>query len=124
VLGNAAYSRIVGSPTLGTYVHVCGIDIIRDDTGPLVLEDNARTPSVSPCGREPPHDAARSLRPDDELRVRSVDDTVQLHRAMTEIAPRVAIRRSCCCPRHLQFRVFRHVFLAREMGVPLVEGRI
>ena len=33
-------------PPLGTYVHVCGTDIIRDDTGRfLVLEDNARTPS-------------------------------------------------------------------------------
>ena len=30
----------------GTYVHVCGTDIVRDETGRfLVLEDNARTPS-------------------------------------------------------------------------------
>jgi uncharacterized circularly permuted ATP-grasp superfamily protein len=30
----------------GTYVHVCGIDIIRDEFGDFrVLEDNARTPS-------------------------------------------------------------------------------
>ena len=48
VLGNAAYSQMmIGfDPPHGTYVHVCGTDIIRDDTGQfLVLEDNARTPS-------------------------------------------------------------------------------
>lgn len=48
VLGNAAYSQhMVGfTPPLGTYVHICGIDLVRDDAGRfMVLEDNARTPS-------------------------------------------------------------------------------
>ena len=64
VLGNAGYCQaMIGfDPPLGTYVHVCGIDIIRDETGRfLVLEDNARTPVRRRLrGGEPPHDAARA----------------------------------------------------------------
>ena len=48
VLGNPNYRpEMVGvEVALRTYVHVCGIDIVRDEAGrPLVLEDNARTPS-------------------------------------------------------------------------------
>ncbi|HLF59204.1 MAG TPA: circularly permuted type 2 ATP-grasp protein [Alphaproteobacteria bacterium] len=48
VLGNANYRpEMIGVPVaFDTYVHICGIDIVRDDQGQLmVLEDNARTPS-------------------------------------------------------------------------------
>src|ERR1700733_5357835 len=48
VLKNAGYCEaMVGfNVPFNTYVHVCGTDIVRDETGTFrVLEDNARTPS-------------------------------------------------------------------------------
>ena len=48
VLGNANYRPEMEGfePPKGTYVHICGTDIVRDERGRfLVLEDNARTPS-------------------------------------------------------------------------------
>ncbi|MBN8909983.1 MAG: circularly permuted type 2 ATP-grasp protein, partial [Rhodospirillales bacterium] len=48
VLGYAGYChQMIGfGVPFGTYVHVCGTDIVRDETGRfMVLEDNARTPS-------------------------------------------------------------------------------
>src|SRR5277367_2062256 len=130
VLGNAAYCQaMIGfTPPLGTYVHVCGIDIIRDDTGRiLVLEDNARTPSGVAYVVENRHMTLRVL--SDlmaRLRVRSVDEYgLELHRAMTEIAPggvsdpQVVL----LSPGIFNSAYFEHVFLAREMGVPLVEGQ-
>jgi uncharacterized circularly permuted ATP-grasp superfamily protein len=48
VLGNQAYctTMVDFDVPFGTYVHVCGTDIVRDETGRfMVLEDNARTPS-------------------------------------------------------------------------------
>ncbi len=50
VLGNANYRpEMEGFPVrFGTYVHICGIDIVRDLDGTFrVLEDNARTPPAS-----------------------------------------------------------------------------
>lgn len=46
--GNAKYRpEMVDFPVrFGTYVHICGIDLVRDQEGEFrVLEDNARTPS-------------------------------------------------------------------------------
>ena len=51
VLGNVNYCKqMVGVEVPGgTYVHICGIDIVRDRDGRFkVLEDNARTPRASP----------------------------------------------------------------------------
>jgi uncharacterized circularly permuted ATP-grasp superfamily protein len=48
VLGNPGYcaAMVDFDVPLGTYVHICGTDIVRDEAGRfLVLEDNARTPS-------------------------------------------------------------------------------
>ena len=48
VVGNANFRReMVGLDVPHrTYVHVCGVDVVRDEHGKfLVLEDNARTPS-------------------------------------------------------------------------------
>lgn len=48
VLRNQGYCEpMVGFDVpLGTYVHICGTDIVRDEAGVFrVLEDNARTPS-------------------------------------------------------------------------------
>src|ERR1700760_842953 len=92
VLGNTAYAQMmVGfDPPHGTYVHVCGTDIIRDDAGRfMVLEDNARTPSGVAYVVENRHMTARVLSDVMAgLRVRGVDEYgLRLQRAMTEIAP-------------------------------------
>ncbi len=130
VLGNAAYCKAMEGFDVpcGTYVHVCGIDIVRDEVGRfLVLEDNARTPSGVAYVVENRHMSLRVL--SDlmaDLNVRGVDEYgVRLHQAMTEIAPsgiddpQVVL----LSPGIFNSAYFEHVFLAREMGVPLVEGR-
>jgi uncharacterized circularly permuted ATP-grasp superfamily protein len=129
VLGNANYRpEMIGFPVrFGTYVHICGTDIVRDQHGEfLVLEDNARTPSGVSYVVENRHLMSRTF-PDlmAGFRLRPVDDYGRrLLEAMTEIAPdgvddpQVVL----LSPGIYNSAYFEHVFLAREMGVPLVEG--
>jgi uncharacterized circularly permuted ATP-grasp superfamily protein len=108
-------------------VHVCGIDIIRDEHGDFrVLEDNARTPSGVSYVVENRHLMLRTF-PDlmSGIRLRPVDDYGRrLRAAMTDIAPgglsdpQVVL----LSPGIYNSAYFEHVFLAREMGVPLVVG--
>ena len=111
----------------GTYVHICGIDIVRDQAGPFrVLEDNARTPSGVSYVVENRHLMLRTF-PDlmAGMRLRPVDDYGQrLREAMTEIAPEGVDDPQVVLlsPGIYNSAYFEHVFLAREMGVPLVEG--
>lgn len=130
VLGNVNYRpEMIGLDVPHrTYVHVCGTDIIRDQRGEfLVLEDNARTPSGVSYVVENRHMMARIF-PDlfEGIAVRPVGDYgMRLHTALTEIAPsgdsepRVVL----LSPGIYNSAYFEHIFLAREMGVPLVEGR-
>jgi uncharacterized circularly permuted ATP-grasp superfamily protein len=112
----------------GTYVHVCGIDLVRDEKGGfLVLEDNARTPSGVSYVIENRHMMARMF-PDlfDGIAVRPVGDYgLRLHTALSEIAPcgDAEPRIVLLSPGIYNSAYFEHIFLAREMGVPLVEGR-
>ena len=130
VLGNPGYCaamRGVDVP-LGTYVHVCGTDIVRDETGRwLVLEDNARTPSGVSYVVENRHMSLRVLADlMSGLSVRSVDEYgLKLHGALSEIAPPGVADPQVVLlsPGIYNAAYFEHVFLAREMGVPLVEGR-
>jgi uncharacterized circularly permuted ATP-grasp superfamily protein len=113
------------------YVNICGTDIIRDEHGVFrVLEDNARTPSGVSYVIENRHMMLRSF-PDlvDEIGLRSVEDYgMRLVAAMREIAPANSTGRRepeivLLSPGTYNSAYFEHVFLAREMGVPLVEGR-
>ena len=110
------------------YVNICGTDIVRDEHGVFrVLEDNARTPSGVSYVIENRHMMLRSF-PDlvDEIGLRSVEDYgMHLVGAMREIAPtgRVEPEIVLLSPGTHNSAYFEHVFLAREMGVPLVEGR-
>jgi uncharacterized circularly permuted ATP-grasp superfamily protein len=111
----------------GTYVHICGTDIVRDDAGKfLVLEDNARTPSGVSYVVENRHLMSRTF-PDlmAGMRLRPVDDYgLRLLSAMVEIAP-VGVddpQVVLLSPGIYNSAYFEHVFLSREMGVPLVEG--
>ncbi len=130
VLGNSNYRpEMIGLDVPHrTYVHVCGTDIVRDEKGGfLVLEDNARTPSGVSYVVENRHMMARMF-PDlfDGIAVRPVGDYgMRLHEALTEIAPSgdAEPRVVLLSPGIYNSAYFEHIFLAREMGVPLVEGR-
>jgi uncharacterized circularly permuted ATP-grasp superfamily protein len=111
------------------YVNICGTDIIRDEKGTFrVLEDNARTPSGVSYVIENRHMMLRTF-PDlvDEIGLRSVEDYgMHLVGAMQEIAPPARAADPAIVllsPGTYNSAYFEHVFLAREMGVPLVEGR-
>jgi len=129
VYGNSNYRpEMEGFPVrFGTYVHICGIDIVRDHEGKYcVLEDNARTPSGVSYVVENRHLMLRAF-PDlvAGMKLRPVDDYGRrLRSAMDEIAPegvgdpQVVL----LSPGIYNSAYFEHVFLAREMGVPLVEG--
>jgi uncharacterized circularly permuted ATP-grasp superfamily protein len=129
VLGNPNYRpEMQDFPVrFGTYVHICGIDIVRDEQGAFrVLEDNARTPSGVSYVIENRHLMLRAF-PDlmAGMRLRPVDDYGRrLRAAMTEIAPEGVEDPQIVLlsPGIYNSAYFEHVFLAREMGVPLVEG--
>ena len=113
-----------------TYVHICGIDLIRDGDGIMrVLEDNARTPSGVSYVLENRSLMLRNF-PDlmTGIKVRNVADYGQnLRKALGEVAPDMPYGKSpeivLLSPGAYNSAYFEHVFLAQEMGVPLVEGR-
>ncbi len=130
VLGNSNYRpEMVGLDVPhGTYVHVCGVDIVRDENGAfLVLEDNARTPSGVSYVLEN-RNMMRRLFGDlmDGIAVRPVGSYgMRLQQALAEIAPAHVSDPQVVLlsPGVYNSAYFEHIFLAREMGVPLVEGR-
>ncbi len=111
-----------------TYVHIMGVDLVRDGQGIFrVLEDNARVPSGVSYVVENRHMMMRAF-PDlvSDIGIRPVDNYgVKLLEAMSEVAPsdihdpQVVL----LSPGSYNSAYFEHIFLAREMGVPLVEGR-
>ena len=130
VLGNSNYRpEMVGLDVPhGTYVHICGVDIVRDEKGAfMVLEDNARTPSGVSYVLEN-RNMMRRIFPDlmDGIRVRPVGNYgMQLQHALKEIAPANVAEPQVVLlsPGIYNSAYFEHIFLAREMGVPLVEGK-
>ncbi len=112
----------------GTYVHIAGIDLVRGGDGEFyVLEDNARTPSGVSYVVENRHLMQRAF-PDlfEGFNVQDVSDYGQkLREKLIETA-----QESCDNPQLVLLSpgvfnsaYYEHIFLAREMGVPLVEGR-
>ena len=130
VLGNENYRpemRDLEVPH-GTYVHVDGTDLVRGDDGQFrVLEDNGRTPSGVSYVVENRHLMQRTF-PDlmADVGIRPVSNYGQkLHEALCEIAPSGVLDPQVVLlsPGTYNSAYFEHIFLAREMGVPLVEGR-
>lgn len=113
---------------LGTYVHIDGTDLVRGDDGRLlVLEDNGRTPSGVSYVVENRHLMQRSF-PDlmANIGIRPVSDYGEkLHSALIDVAPEGVPEPQVVLlsPGTYNSAYFEHIFLAREMGVPLVEGR-
>jgi len=112
----------------GSYVNICGIDIVRNAQGVFqVLEDNARTPSGVSYVVENRHLMQRAF-PDltDNVQLKPVSEYgMRLRDALAEMAPASALTPTIALlsPGVYNSAYFEHVFLAREMGVPLVEGR-
>jgi uncharacterized circularly permuted ATP-grasp superfamily protein len=115
-------------PPGGVYTHICGTDMIRDTFGDfLILEDNCRAPSGVSYVIENRHLMMRSF-PDlmEKAKVRPVSDYgVRLREKLADCAPEGVSDPTIVLmtPGVFNSAYFEHVFLAREMGVPLVEGR-
>ena len=114
-------------PPCGTYCHICGIDLVRGQDGVFrVLEDNARIPSGVSYVVENRHMMLRSF-PEllEGVNLRTVSDYGQrLTAAITEVAPEAIADPTVVLlsPGAYNSAYFEHIFLAREMGVTLVEG--
>ncbi len=129
VLGNANYRPEMQGFDVpcGTYVHICGIDFVRDDAGRfMVLEDNGRTPSGVSYVVENRRIMQRTFPDLIDVFIQPVEDYgLRLGQAMAAIAPAdiASPQIVLLSPGIFNSAYFEHVFLAREMGVPLVEGR-
>lgn len=110
------------------YVHISGIDLIRGEDGKFyILEDNLRTPSGVSYMLENREVTKRLF--SSELtsnHVRRVSDyPLHLHSILLSLSPRpvnnpVAV---ILTPGVFNSAYYEHTFLARQMGIPLVEGR-
>lgn len=110
------------------YIHVNGTDIVRAPDGSfMVLEDNGRSPSGVSYVIENRHLMQRAF-PEllAGLKIRPVAEYgKQLLAKLCEVAPQGMSSPNVVLlsPGVYNSAYFEHVFLAREMGVPLVEGR-
>lgn len=110
------------------YVHISGIDLIRGDDGKFyILEDNLRTPSGVSYMLEN-REVTKRIFPDmlASNKVRMINNyPLILHQILLSLAPQqisnpVAV---LLTPGVYNSAYYEHTFLARQMGVPLVEGR-
>ena len=112
----------------GIYVHICGTDLIRDKDGTyLVLEDNLRCPSGVSYMIEN-RSAMRRAFPNlfQSYGVRPVEGYSELLlKSLLHIAPTGSDKPSVVLltPGVYNSAYFEHCFLARQMGIPIVEGR-
>ena len=110
------------------YIHICGTDLIRDDKGGwMVLEDNGRTPSGVSYVLENRQAMKRSF-PQlmESMGVRPVDNYPQeLLKTLQHISPAGVADPTVVLltPGAYNSAYFEHTFLARQMGIQIVEGR-
>ncbi len=115
------------SPPHGAWVAVCGTDVVRTNDGFRVLEDNLRVPSgVSYMIANRKAAKASLPRLYRSSRVQDVEQYgAALHDTLTELAPGgkpnpvIAL----LTPGVYNSAYYEHMFLAREIGAELVEGR-
>jgi uncharacterized circularly permuted ATP-grasp superfamily protein len=113
-------------PPGGVRVHVAGIDLIRDPTGTFrVLEDNLRTPSGVSYVLENRNVTKRVLQHVLEYAgVRQVDGyATELAETLRSVSPRGQdhTQMVLLTPGAYNSAYFEHAFLARMMGIELVE---
>jgi len=130
VLGSKAYRKEVQGirPPGGVYVHIAGIDLIRDGSGRFtVLEDNVRTPSgVSYVleNREMMKKVFPHVFRDCAVAPIEMYPT-KLRGAMADVAPDEGPdgpRMALLTPGPFNSAYFEHSFLARRIGCELVQG--
>jgi uncharacterized circularly permuted ATP-grasp superfamily protein len=111
----------------GLYVHINGTDLIRDETGEYrVLEDNLRTPSGVSYVLEN-RQVMKRVFPNllSDYRVRPVENyTNDLLSLLTYLAPEHVPEPTVVLltPGVFNSAYFEHSFLARQMGIEIVEG--
>lgn len=116
-------------PPGGIFAHVAGIDLIRDGDGRyLVLEDNLRTPSGVSYMLESRQALKRIFAPLFERSgVRGIDQYPrELLETLRSVAPAAAGRDPSIVlltPGAHNSAYYEHSFLARQMGIELVESR-
>jgi uncharacterized circularly permuted ATP-grasp superfamily protein len=129
VEGSKAYCKPMRGirPPGGVYIHIAGIDLIRDAAGRfLVLEDNVRTPSgVSYVleNRDMMKKVFASVFRECAVAPVEMYPTV-LREAMSAVAPRGGdeTQRVLLTPGPHNSAYFEHGFLARRIGCELVQG--
>lgn len=110
------------------YVHISGIDLIRGEDGAFyILEDNLRTPSGVSYMLEN-REVTKRIFPDliASNRVRMVNNyPLLLHHILSQMAPQQISKPTVALltPGIYNSAYYEHTFLARQMGVSLVEGR-
>ena len=110
------------------YIHVCGTDLIRGADGRyMVLEDNGRTPSGVSYVLENRRAMKRSF-PEifESIGVRPVDSyPSELLKLLKYIAPAGVAEPTVVLltPGAFNSAYFEHTYLARQMGIDIVEGR-
>jgi uncharacterized circularly permuted ATP-grasp superfamily protein len=129
VLGSAAYVDAMRGvrPPEGVHIHIAGIDLIRDPQGEFrVLEDNVRTPSGVSYVLENRQVMKRVFpRVFAESNVQGVETyPIRLREALTSVGPAPDDEDGTVVltPGPFNSAYFEHSFLARRMGIPLVQG--
>jgi uncharacterized circularly permuted ATP-grasp superfamily protein len=115
------------NPPTDVYAHVAGVDIVRDEHGEyLVLEDNLRSPSGASYMLENRAAMKREFAPlFARYGVLGIDQYPQeLLAALRAVAPPAAALPTVVLltPGVHNSAYFEHSFLARHMGIELVEG--
>ncbi|HMO95518.1 MAG TPA: circularly permuted type 2 ATP-grasp protein, partial [Tepidiformaceae bacterium] len=112
------------TPPNGAWIHIAGIDLVRDADGTIyVLEDNGRTPSGVSYVLQNRSISTRVMpRLFSQSGVLPVNDYAnRLHDAVRAcFGPDPAV---VLTPGVYNSAYFEHTFLAKQMGVQLVEGR-
>ena len=115
------------SPPHGTWVSICGTDLVRTNDGFRVLEDNLRVPSgVSYMVANRKAVKASMRRLYRGYRVREIEHYgSMLRQTLCELAPGGAADPyiALLTPGVYNSAFYEHMFLASELGAELVEGR-
>ncbi len=124
---NPTWKKLHGiTPPKGTYCHISGIDLVRDNEGFKVLEDNLRCPSGVSYVLEnrrvlkqtfPRVFGALPICPVDDYPERLLTTLAQIAPSAIE-RPRIVV----LTPGIYNSAYFEHSYLAQQMGVPLVQG--
>ncbi|MBA2544991.1 MAG: circularly permuted type 2 ATP-grasp protein, partial [Deltaproteobacteria bacterium] len=131
ILGAAGYRPMLRGlkPPGGVRIHISGVDLIRDTAGTWrVLEDNLRTPSGVSYVVENRLISKRMFpRMFDAARVHRVDHyPTRLAETLRSVSPGIPGRDDVCAvvltPGPYNSAYFEHSFLARTMGLELVQA--